>query len=221
MTNLQLAIEVWGHLGQYIESISDDSKESRNFNRLLSSSRRRVVLNTAPSSFLSPFRSNLIYDISDTENPFKDSFYVWLYPQELVQAISNIQKFSQVFQNVSKGYFRPAYDPIQKQKILLTKEENFIFIGLFDIKNLDYWNDQFIETLSLYMAWLLAPIANSGSGTDRDRLRREHALSETKSKIYSNMEVSSNSFYSSSIFSNLSHLTFTDSPSNYEFFISS
>lgn len=198
MTNLELATEVWGHLGMPVNSITDGSKEATNFTRLLPTSRKRVIFNVAPRAFAYPFIPNLIHASGDDDNPWNNQ-NVYLWPSELLQLIqdentltglpslggTSLRGGSPVLSNVTQ--LRPAYDAVGKRKIIVSNDTyegtNFL-VGLFEISNLDYWGDQLLETLSLYMAWLLSPIANSGSGQDRAMLKREHADSEAKSKIY-------------------------------------
>ena len=215
MTKLELAKEVWSHLGQRLEGLDEGSVEAKTFNDLFESSRRKIIYKTASVAFLFPFRPDLLYPIDyestdpDDQNPYKDIYHVYSYPDFLIQLTSRKSAmesgvFSQGDLSSIVPRFTTGYEQGKKRRVILLKEalgEDQVLTGLLDVEDLRGWPAQMIECLSLYMAWLMSP--KTSDGKDRSRLAREFEMSLSQAKIYDYSEAERNEVRQGSDFTDI------------------
>lgn len=189
MNDLDLAKDVWAHLGQSIKSLEDNSREAQLFNGNLKLSKTQVIYKAAPSDFIFPFKPSKVRDIADDLNPFKSQYHYFAYPTELLQMLIRDTRPANIGVAITRSFggfspinsnteatTRPIFDRTTGKRAILSKNSNPVITGLFAVLDLSNWNPQLIESLSLYMAWKLSAVVTEMS-TARDRLKKDFDMS--------------------------------------------
>lgn len=191
-----LASLVWSHLGQEFSGLQQNSLEAKNFNKFFDYARKTIILKVAPHSFVLPFIPTKLSEASFSENEqrvFSQKGHTpFAYPQELLQLYGDkdLGRYPRWNEYLDYGndIMQVSYSPKRRQKYLLYKggKSNPARLGIFDVP-IELWNGQIVETLSLYMAWLISP-AVKVDPRDRNRLKAEFEQSKMETISIDNFE---------------------------------